>query len=245
MAPARQWLHNGRLARRREAAVGAAFALLAVLGVLKVADVALQQAWIAGKDAPAPARPIVAPAIEAAPSRRSAIMAPVAAAGLAAAAAGPGPAGAAEVAQPSDSLRSINGLTPLLKPIYAQEAKWQAGNYDRASVQARIDSETNSAPVVVYSYGLSPFCTQAVDLLKSVGAKTKVVELGAEWLPGMLPADGAAVRAELGELTGRTSMPSIWIGGSCIGGLFDGSPGLVPLLESGKLMKRLEEAGAI
>lgn len=148
------------------------------------------------------------------------------------------------VQMPSDSLQAASGLTTLLKPFFASEATWQAGEYDRKAVQARIDAETNSAPVVVYTYALSPFCTQAIDLLKSLGAKYKVVELGAEWLPGLLSSEGAAVRAELGALTGQTSLPSVWIDGSFVGGLFSG-PGLVPLLESGKLMKKLKDANAI
>ena len=35
---------------------------------------------------------------------------------------------------------------------------------------------------------------------------TEIV-LGPEWLPGLLDDEGAAVRAELGKMTGQTSMP--------------------------------------
>ena len=41
------------------------------------------------------------------------------------------------------------------------------------------------------------------------------------------------------------SVPSIWIGGECIGGLNDGSPGLVPLDRSGELEPRLRSVGAM
>ena len=71
------------------------------------------------------------------------------------------------------------------------------------------------------------------------------MELGKEWLPGLLPADGAAVRAELGAMTGQTSMPHIFIGGKSIGGLATGTPGLKPLLATGSLQQTLKDAGAL
>lgn len=37
------------------------------------------------------------------------------------------------------------------------------------------------------------------------------------------------------QLTGRTSMPNIFIGGNSIGGCNDGTPGLMPLIASGEL----------
>ena len=47
--------------------------------------------------------------------------------------------------------------------------------------------------------------------------------------------EGNAIRAELGKLTKRTSVPSIFINGEAIGGLNDGMPGLLPLAKSGEL----------
>lgn len=49
--------------------------------------------------------------------------------------------------------------------------------------------------------------------------------LGPEWIPGLLDAEGAAVRAELGKMTQQTSMPHVFIGGQSVGGLFSGSVG--------------------
>eukprot|EP00438_Fugacium_kawagutii_P023505 Skav201514 [mRNA] locus=scaffold1154:632989:636980:- [translate_table: standard] len=168
------------------------------------------------------------------------------------------------------------------------EAPLQAGSYDAAAVRARIDKEVSSSPVVIYSYSLSPFCSQAkerstlgseggsvglsmlggedlLELLDSLGAKqlgavdgcwscrcnkdaremyTEVV-LGPEWIPGLLDAEGAAVRAELGKMTMQTSMPHVFIGGRSVGGLFSGTPGLVPLQEAGELEGKLKAAGAL
>ncbi|KAK3243156.1 hypothetical protein CYMTET_47175 [Cymbomonas tetramitiformis] len=47
---------------------------------------------------------------------------------------------------------------------------------------------------------------------------------------------------ELAKLTGRTSVPNIWIGGENIGGCNDGSPGLMPLVNEGKLEEKLAKA---
>lgn len=45
-------------------------------------------------------------------------------------------------------------------------------------------------------------------------------------------------------MTDRTSMPSIWIGGSFVGGCNDG-PGVAPLHRDGKLVPLLTQAGAL
>jgi glutaredoxin 3 len=53
-------------------------------------------------------------------------------------------------------------------------------------------------------------------------------------LPGN---EGNEIRAVLGKLTKRTSVPSIFIDGNYIGGCNDGNPGLVPLIKNGELDK--------
>ena len=53
--------------------------------------------------------------------------------------------------------------------------------------------------------------------------------------------EGKALRAELAERTGRTSVPSTFIAGEGIGGCNDGGlGGTVPLLKSGKLQEMLK-----
>lgn len=56
--------------------------------------------------------------------------------------------------------------------------------------------------------------------------------------------DGMALRAELGQLVGRTSVPAIWIDGDFIGGCNDG-PGLLTLDREGTLDTKLKAAGAM
>ena len=56
--------------------------------------------------------------------------------------------------------------------------------------------------------------------------------------------EGYAVRVELCEMTGRSSVPNVFIGGQGVGGYTDG-PGLEPLNKEGKLSPLLQKAGAI
>uniref|UniRef100_A0A7S2TRR9 Glutaredoxin domain-containing protein n=1 Tax=Lotharella oceanica TaxID=641309 RepID=A0A7S2TRR9_9EUKA len=142
-------------------------------------------------------------------------------------------------------LRAASPVMSLLKPVFKPLSKVQAGSYDAAATQKLIDADVKSSPVVVYGYALSPFCTKAVDVLKSAGVEPKVVDLGLEWIPGLISSQGAAIRAHLGETTGRTSMPHIFIGGQSIGGLVDGTPGLLPLRDSGELVSELKKARAL
>merc|ERR1712048_853904 len=96
-------------------------------------------------------------------------------------------------------------------------------------------------PCVVYSYSLSPFCTEAIALLESTGCKFKVVEQAPEWF--LLGPKGSAIRAELGQMTGQTSFPHIFIGGDSVGGLFSrgtSGGGIASLAESGELEKKLK-----
>jgi len=57
---------------------------------------------------------------------------------------------------------------------------------------------------------------------------------------------GAAIRAMLGRRTGRTSMPSVWVGGEFVGGCNDGGlGGVITLDDKGTLNPMLKKAGAL
>lgn len=141
-------------------------------------------------------------------------------------------------------------VTPLLKPVYKVLAPLQAGSYKRetnkeyesdvAEAKAQIETEIISDVVVIYTYSLSPFCTEATALLDNLGIPYTEISLGMEWIPGLLR--DPLKRAALGEMTGQTSLPNVFIGGKSIGGLFTGTPGLVPSLDKGTLMKQIEAA---
>lgn len=80
---------------------------------------------------------------------------------------------------------------------------------------------------------------QAKEVLTATKAQYTVVELDAD-------PDGKAIRAELGDIVGRTSVPAIWINGKFVGGCNDGPMGgVVALQKSGQLQGLLQEAGVL
>jgi len=114
-----------------------------------------------------------------------------------------------------------------------------AGEYDAEAIQARTNGLINDNPVLMLSFTTCPFCVKAKAVLDGANAKYTVVELDAD-------PDGKAIRAELGDLIGRTSVPAIWIGQEFVGGCNDGPMGgVMKLSEAGKLEGLLKEAGAI
>ena len=135
----------------------------------------------------------------------------------------------------------------LLRPLFAAEARWQAellaDEQAAAAAAAELDAEVGRAPVVVYTYGLSPFSTEACALLDAAGCAYEKVELGAEWF--LLGPAASAKRAALLERTGQSSLPHVFVGGESVGGLHSGTPGLVELKRQGKLLPMLTEAGAM
>lgn len=83
-------------------------------------------------------------------------------------------------------------------------------------------------PVKMYTTAVCPFCIQAKQILKSRG-----VELIDEIRIDMLPEE----RAKMMEITGRRTVPQIFIGDTHIGGCddlvaLDSRGGLMPLLEA-------------
>jgi glutaredoxin 3 len=130
-----------------------------------------------------------------------------------------------------------------------------AGEYDEEAVRSKVDvfisgksscssggesdsKETTSnrkqqARVVMFSFTTCPFCRRAKDFLDERGISYNTMELDE-----LNDNEGNQIRAVLGKMTRRTSVPSIFVGGRYIGGCNDG-PGLLPLAESGELDKLL------
>ena len=102
----------------------------------------------------------------------------------------------------------------LLGPVFTLENKLQAaalgaiGGVDSSDVSRRLPR--TSRPGVIYTYGLSPFSTEAVALLEAKGAKFEVKELGPEWFLLGPPRPSA----ELAAMTGQSSLPHVFIGGA-------------------------------
>jgi glutaredoxin 3 len=83
-----------------------------------------------------------------------------------------------------------------------------------------------SAPVVMYSTGVCPFCTRAEQLLKARGV-TEISKIRIDLDPSR--------RDEMIERTGRRTVPQIYIGEKHVGGFddlsaLDRAGGLTPLL---------------
>jgi|MDSY01.1.fsa_nt_gb glutaredoxin len=139
---------------------------------------------------------------------------------------------------PSGLLRSFNGFTAVLKPIFAAQARTQAaaaaaasaasaaggdegegeggGGYDSdGAVRRDLEATILRSPVVVFTYELSPFCLEATNLLAGldyVEAAGGFVEvsLGKEWAPGFIDDDGPASGAvKRGVLLDMTGQSSL------------------------------------
>jgi glutaredoxin-related protein len=109
-----------------------------------------------------------------------------------------------------------------LKPIFGAQAQLQAtilgGSVDKADVIAEIEAEAMANKILIYTYGLSPFSTEAVAILKSSGYEFKNIELGAAWF--LMGGKNSVKRLALAKYadSGATSLPKVFIGGKCIGG---------------------------
>lgn len=148
---------------------------------------------------------------------------------------------------PNELLGMISAIiTPVLKPVYKVLAPLQAGSNreDKSQYVAEIEAakaeimdEISKERVVVYTYSLSPFCTEALAVLDRLEIPYKEISLGLEWLPFLIDGNGGSQkRVALGEISNQTSLPNIFVNGQSIGGLYDG---LVPALEKGTFQKML------
>ncbi|KAL7562256.1 hypothetical protein ACA910_004061 [Epithemia clementina (nom. ined.)] len=130
----------------------------------------------------------------------------------------------------------------LLRPIFKAEAALQASvlgsKVDKKDILAEINADKKNNKALVYTYGLSPFSSEAIKILESTGYEFKVKQLGAEWflLGGKESAIRVALAAEIES--GATSLPKVFIGGKCIGGCSE----LAQLAKSGDLESLLAKA---
>jgi glutaredoxin 3 len=81
-------------------------------------------------------------------------------------------------------------------------------------------------PVKMYTTAVCPYCIRAKQILKSKGVE-KIEEIRIDMDPGE--------RAKMMEITGRRTVPQIFIGDTHVGGCddlvaLDGRGGLMPLL---------------
>lgn len=148
---------------------------------------------------------------------------------------------------PNEVLGQVSGIiTPLLKPIFKTLTPLQAGSngedkikYDTdiASAKAEIEQDIDNDQIVIYTYSLSPFCTEAVGVLENMGLEFKEISLGAEWVPFLINDGGSQKRMALFELTGQSSLPHVFVNGKSVGSLYEG---LLPALENGSFLEMME-----
>lgn len=118
-------------------------------------------------------------------------------------------------------------------------AKVVAGEYDKEYIRQKISTllESSKTKCVIFSQTSCPFCVKAKEKLKELGATFDVVEI--DTMPG---TEGYAVRLELNEITGKSTVPAIFIDNKYIGGFTDG----VERLEAeGILVDVLKATGAL
>eukprot|EP00957_Ditylum_brightwellii_P167201 12728460-Ditylum_brightwellii.AAC.1 len=131
-------------------------------------------------------------------------------------------------------VESIKRSVRIIQDSQAEKADFKqivanvlAGDYDSASTRKKVEELVASAPCVVFTWEASPFSQKALKYLDIAGAEVKNVRLDDPW------DEGNPLRAELGKMVGRTSVPCVWIGGEYVGG-FDGGvseekPGILEL----------------
>lgn len=146
--------------------------------------------------------------------------------------------------QPNPVIKAMATGMALLKPVFVLEANLQAavlgtlGGIDVSTVDAEITSMKATNKVLIYTYGLSPFSTEAVNMLDQSGYEFTKEELGLEWF--LLGPKESVARVALSKEVegGATSLPKIFIGGECIGGCKE----LADLVESGELANKMKKA---
>ncbi|KAI7844931.1 hypothetical protein COHA_001578 [Chlorella ohadii] len=95
-----------------------------------------------------------------------------------------------------------------------------------------VQQKNAENPVMVYSKTYCPYCSEVKSLFERLGVNAKVVELDEL-------ADGSKVQEALATVTGRRTVPQVFVGGNHVGGCDD----TVAAYNSGKLKTLLEAAG--
>eukprot|EP00887_Chlorella_sp_A99_P002819 scaffold6.g2819.t1 len=98
--------------------------------------------------------------------------------------------------------------------------------------KAMVLQKNTDNKVMIYSKTYCPYCSEVKGLFQSLGVPAKVVELDEL-------ADGNAVQEAVAQVTGRSTVPQVFVGGKHVGGCDD----TLAAKASGKLKQLLQEAG--
>jgi glutaredoxin 3 len=102
------------------------------------------------------------------------------------------------------------------------------------SARETVEAKVSSTPVVVYSKSYCPYCTKTKALLQSLNVTFEAIELDQV-------ADGDDLQDALKDITGQSTVPNTFIGGSSVGGNSD----VQKLNNNGELLSRLQSVGAV
>jgi glutaredoxin 3 len=124
-----------------------------------------------------------------------------------------------------------------------------------SATKTKVQSIIDENPVAVFSKSYCPYCRAAKQLLSDSGAKFYAIELDQVgmytvneheifvrlrwWLTAVVIDDGSAIQSTLGEMTGQTTVPNIFIAKKHIGGNSDLQA------KKGNLNSLLKDAGAV
>ena len=104
--------------------------------------------------------------------------------------------------------------------------------FDLDASKAAVEKLIASDDVVVFSATYCPFSAAAKRALTAEGVPFTAVEWNET-------KGGAGFAPALAEITGRSSIPHVFICGKSVGGCNDGNPGIRPLIASGGLDEAL------
>ncbi|CAK9203877.1 unnamed protein product [Sphagnum jensenii] len=99
---------------------------------------------------------------------------------------------------------------------------------------AKANTLIQQNPLVVFSKSYCPYCRKVKELLKSLGANAKLIEIDEE-------KDGAELQAALAEISGQRTVPNVFIAGQHIGGC----DATVAANNKGTLVPLLKNAGVL
>lgn len=136
----------------------------------------------------------------------------------------------------STSLPLATAMTSPSNKVVAPRADFgrRLSTMKMSAEEEYVNKLIKSNGCVVFSATYCPFCTKAKAVLDKEGAKYTLIELDTM-------DNGNDIKGALASLTGRRTVPNVFIGGKTIGGGDD----TVALAQSGELNGLLKAAGAL
>ena len=140
---------------------------------------------------------------------------------------------------PSQRSLPVNDRRNDAKPNQSEQGNGNDANVDcDLTTLDCINDVVASHPVVVFSKSYCPHCRRALEALHSFSARTGYIE---PLVIDLASREGLKTQELLATITGRRTVPNVFVGGSSIGG----GDETVSLLQLGTLEDLLLKAGAI